>query len=420
MNQRTAVQPDKAVIPSLTSVSGGILQRKCACGQHTIAGGECDECRKKRVESSLAGATSLQRRSTNTAEPTAIPPIVYDVLRSPGQPLDSATRAFFEPRFGHDLSHVRVHTDSQAAESARAVNALAYTVGQHIAFSEGAYEPVAAGGGRLLSHELVHAIQQYGSQSPTQLVLANPKGSLEQQAGVISNDVMEAMPQHASSNRIQRMTSNGPLLAKADASAPPAGSPSATPKSIPHTVKVWMNSFIPDPMVKQPLFRTCLKGDGRSFSNLIHASYRSHQEIEFDTTTLASIDWADTGTSANLNCKTGAVEKTGKAPTSGLKNGPVTRSGGDVLVDFSASVSDPLLTIACAIDLKVQFHVNPATRQCSLSGKHDGFPAYEAYVTADGGAGVSVYTYGPTAAGEGPMALCGGLDKTVPSKSVTF
>jgi hypothetical protein len=59
----------------------------------------------------------LQRRATDQAEPSTAPPIVHEVLRSPGQPLDPATRTFFEPRFGHDFSQVRVHTNARAAES---------------------------------------------------------------------------------------------------------------------------------------------------------------------------------------------------------------------------------------------------------------------------------------------------------------
>src|SRR5262245_53254386 len=68
-----------------------------------------------------------------------VPPIAHNVLRAPGQPLDTTTRAFMEPRFGRDFSQVRVHASTQAAESARAVNALAYTVGNDIAFAEGRY-----------------------------------------------------------------------------------------------------------------------------------------------------------------------------------------------------------------------------------------------------------------------------------------
>ena len=77
----------------------------------------------------------LQRAAVNNSPTHEVPPIVHEVLRSPGQPLDAATHAFMAPRFGHDFSSVRVHTDAKAVESARAVNALAYTVGaRHCVF----------------------------------------------------------------------------------------------------------------------------------------------------------------------------------------------------------------------------------------------------------------------------------------------
>lgn len=93
-------------------------------------------------------------------ESTTVPPIVYEALRSPGQPLDATTRAIFEPRFGHDFSQVRVHTDTKAAESARAVNALGYTVGKNIVFGDHQYAPGGTAGRRLLAHELAHVVQQ--------------------------------------------------------------------------------------------------------------------------------------------------------------------------------------------------------------------------------------------------------------------
>jgi hypothetical protein len=83
------------------------------------------------------------------------------VLNAPGSPLDAQTRAFMEPRFGHDFSKVRVHTDAKAAESARGVNALAYTVGHDIAFGAGQYAPQTLPGRRLLAHELTHVAQQH-------------------------------------------------------------------------------------------------------------------------------------------------------------------------------------------------------------------------------------------------------------------
>jgi Domain of unknown function (DUF4157)/Heterokaryon incompatibility protein Het-C len=88
-----------------------------------------------------------------------------DGLRGSGQPLPDSVRAFFEPRFGRDFSQVRVHTDARAAESARAVNAQAYTVGDQMAFGAGRYDPTTRDGVRLLAHELTHAVQQ-GATEP--------------------------------------------------------------------------------------------------------------------------------------------------------------------------------------------------------------------------------------------------------------
>ncbi len=199
-----------------TAVPSAALQRKCACGQHT-GGGECEGCKKKN-QSSPAGYGTLQRRAVNTAPASPVPPVVHEVLRSPGQPLDTATRSFFEPRFrdslqvgrphsvfptggspdlqieaadgfyereaesianritsgqrgsaqdrsvlsgkSYDFSRVRVHTGTRAEESARTVNALAYTVGNDIVFGAGQFNPVGEAGRRLLAHELVHVAQQ--------------------------------------------------------------------------------------------------------------------------------------------------------------------------------------------------------------------------------------------------------------------
>lgn len=88
------------------------------------------------------------------------PAIVHDVLRSPGQALDAATRAYFEPRFGRDFSQVRVHTGSSAGQSARDLNAQAYTVGPNMVFAAGRFAPGTQGGQRLIAHELAHVVQQ--------------------------------------------------------------------------------------------------------------------------------------------------------------------------------------------------------------------------------------------------------------------
>ena len=135
-----------------SSSKSSLLQRTCACGQHT-GGGNCTDCRKKREG-------VLQRRAATSNEPTTVPPLVSEVLRSPGQPLDTNTRAFMQPRFGYDFSSVRVHTDAKAAESARAVNALAYTVGRDVVFGGGQYLTGTNMGQKLMAHELTHVVQQ--------------------------------------------------------------------------------------------------------------------------------------------------------------------------------------------------------------------------------------------------------------------
>lgn len=153
---KVASQTQRQMTSTLLPVSG-ILQRKCACGNQTVAGGECEECSNKR--------TNLQRRGVNNqSEHSEVPPIVHEVLRSPGQPLDVVTRTFMEQRFGHEFSGVRIHADGKAAESAWAVNALAYTVGRDVVFGTGRYSPGATAGRSLLAHELAHVVQQ--SQGP--------------------------------------------------------------------------------------------------------------------------------------------------------------------------------------------------------------------------------------------------------------
>ena len=82
-------------------------------------------------------------------------------LKGGGQPLSQAERNFFEPRFGYDFSNVRVHTGSKASESARSINARAYTVGHDVVFGAGEYAPDTSPGRKLLAHELTHQIQQY-------------------------------------------------------------------------------------------------------------------------------------------------------------------------------------------------------------------------------------------------------------------
>jgi hypothetical protein len=194
------------------------LQRQCACGSRSSsAGGECEGCRRKRttgLQAKLQIGSSTDRleldadriaeqvlgmpgarvsgaaaghvdappriqRATAAMPDVALadaPPIVDDVLRSPGRPMDATTRSYFEPRFGHDFGRVRIHADGRAARSAEAIGALAYTVGNDVVFASGAYAPASTAGQRLLAHELTHVVQQSGISGDAQpgLVLRHP------------------------------------------------------------------------------------------------------------------------------------------------------------------------------------------------------------------------------------------------------
>jgi hypothetical protein len=89
-----------------------------------------------------------------------MPGAVQPVLHAPGHSLDTATRNFFEPRFRHNFANVRVHTDEAASRSARALGALAYTIGNHVVFAHGHFAPASLAGRTLLAHELTHTLQQ--------------------------------------------------------------------------------------------------------------------------------------------------------------------------------------------------------------------------------------------------------------------
>ena len=174
---RVAEQVTSSGSPGIaTSHAAPGIQRKCACGGSS---GECEECRKRDAE--LSPAPVIHRRANgNDGHSTAseAPPVVDAALRAPGQPLDGAIRQPMESRFGRDFSDVRVHTSSAAAESANAIDALAYTAGEHVVFGEGQYQPESSAGQKLLAHELTHVVQQNGSSS----IHRQPAGTKEQQA----------------------------------------------------------------------------------------------------------------------------------------------------------------------------------------------------------------------------------------------
>ena len=202
MNARAQTIHRAEPVHVATFARAGLLQRKCACGGAGGLKGECAECADKHQ--------SLQRRATGPAAAT-VPPIVHDVLHSTGQPLAPAARSRMEARFGHDFSHVRVHTDARASASAQSVNALAYTVGRDIVFGGGQYAPETAQGQSLLAHELTHVLQQRHASGPPlaslELGAADDAGEREAEtvaAGFASAEQLSISELHQPAGRIHR------------------------------------------------------------------------------------------------------------------------------------------------------------------------------------------------------------------------
>lgn len=184
-----------------------------------------------RAKSNGESAGLLQRSAVNANPVGAVPRSVNQTLQAPGQPLDTATRSFMEARFGRDFSGVRVHADSQAANSARALNAQAYTLGKDIAFGRGQYEPGTSSGKALLVHELTHVVQQeqtgHTSSLSTNLQVGDPSDPAERHAERMSRSVAEqkTAPSPLESTRLRdsRLTLRRKLVVNPGDTVPTAG-----------------------------------------------------------------------------------------------------------------------------------------------------------------------------------------------------
>ena len=152
MSLRVTPSSKKSPSSLLSPAPSQVLQRRCACGAKAEGGGQCAECARKR------GA--LQRKPQHGHAVGEVPAAVHEVLQSPGQALGDEVRGPMESRFGRDFSQVRVHADAHAAESARAVDAAAYTVGRDVVFGANQFVPSTTSGQKLLAHELAHVVQQ--------------------------------------------------------------------------------------------------------------------------------------------------------------------------------------------------------------------------------------------------------------------
>jgi len=139
---------------------GGPVQRACKhCEEEKARRAPiaiqrmCAECEKEEQEAQRAPRVGAGPVSPEAAASVA-------TATSGGQSLSAASRTYFEPRFGRDFGHVRIHSGAAAARSAAALDARAYTLGPHIVFGAGEYDPETNAGKRLLAHELVHTVQQ--------------------------------------------------------------------------------------------------------------------------------------------------------------------------------------------------------------------------------------------------------------------
>jgi hypothetical protein len=151
------------------------LHRRCSSCGHAAAGARCTKCRH--------GATP-------------VPGIVRDVLRAHGEPLHGPVRAEMEQRFGRDFSGVRVHSDERANASAAAVDALAYTVREHVVFGRGGYAPGTPAGRALLARELTHVVQQSASNGAADgpIALSDPGRDAEREAAANAARVGRGAP----------------------------------------------------------------------------------------------------------------------------------------------------------------------------------------------------------------------------------
>ena len=156
------------------------------------------------------GANLTQRKGTDAAHEVALSTESrIQSLRNSGQPLSDDAKSFFEPRFGYNFSNVRVHTGSEAAQLAQAINAKAFTTGNNIVFNAGQYSSESSAGNKLLAHELTHTIQQ-GAVAPSSILLRSSEGISH--AARTENTIQRAPGDDEKKYIIQKVTINGDVF----------------------------------------------------------------------------------------------------------------------------------------------------------------------------------------------------------------
>lgn len=129
------------------------IQRKCdSCEEEEIS--------RKTDEEEKEEETPVQRKAANQNASPNSSFAKGEISTGNGQSLPASARSFFEPRFGSDLSDVRIHADAEAARTASDLGARAFTTGRDVFFNSGQYAPDAFEGRRLIAHELTHVFQQ--------------------------------------------------------------------------------------------------------------------------------------------------------------------------------------------------------------------------------------------------------------------
>jgi hypothetical protein len=169
-----------------------------------------------------AGMLGLQRAVGNSGVTAMVEEErspVHDVVSGGGRPLDPEVKGEMEGRLGHDFSDVRVHDDGAAHDSAKAVNAHAYTVGSNVVFQRDKYDPSSSDGKVMLAHELTHVVQQRsgpveGSSAPGGIKVSDPSDRFEREASANAEQAM------AASAPVAAPAAGTPVQRDADEAAP--------------------------------------------------------------------------------------------------------------------------------------------------------------------------------------------------------
>jgi pyrrolidone-carboxylate peptidase len=211
-------------------------RKETPCAACAGGGSPCSKC--------AARDAMVQRRVGDPGSGRANASAPDNLLQAlgPGRPLDSSARAYFEPRFGYDFSHVKVHSDTRAAESARSVDALAYTVGSNVVFGAGQYAPASSDGRRLLAHELAHVAQQGASR---RVVADEVEGSSGAAAPRPDTAALRLTPAHTGIQRQPRPPPDRNQLCYQSGQVPPwgAGECDAREPENCATFELWIDTF---------------------------------------------------------------------------------------------------------------------------------------------------------------------------------